>query len=961
MKSQPRYFSALLSACFLLAWIASAGAQQKKVLDHSAYDIWNNINERMISNNGQWAMFSLSPRDKDAELRIKGLSSGQSFVVPRGESAAFSNASSFAVFMVRAFKDSVKQAKRDKVKDEKAPKDSLGIINLASGEKFMAARVKSFKMPKESGEWAAYLLEKEIKKKEEAKEKEKSEGEKKSEESGEKKPKDKKKKKPKKEGTTLVLRNLESGEEHRFESVVDYGFSENGERLFFTASSKDSTADGVYLVEPGSGAKTTVLAGAGEYLKAEFDKSGKQLAFVSNRDDFLADKPLFQLYHWRAGDTEAAVIAQAEASAFPPEWSVSQYGDVSFSENGKRIFFGSAPKPEPDPEEETPEDEKVKLDIWSWNDPLLQPMQLVRAKQERERSYRAVVYLDSKKIVQLADENMPEITLGNRGDADIAVGRSNMAYRKEISWESPRFNDVYVVDLKTGERKAVIEKLQSTATLSPNAGYISWWDRDVLEWFVYDVKSGKTVNASTRIEERLDNELHDWPYKPYSYGDAGWTNDDKLFLIYDKYDVWALDPTGKNAPRNLTEGEGRKTETRFRYVRLDRDENGIDASKPLLLSAFRLDTKAGGFYTDRIKGSSAPHELVMMDRRFSNPRKAKKADVLLYSRSSFVEFPDLWTSAVDFSGAKKISDANPQQSEYLWGSAELTSWHSADGIELQGILYKPEKFDPSKKYPMMVYFYEKMSNGLHSHRPPAPARSSISFSFYTSRGYVVFVPDIPYRVGYPGESCVNAVVPGVLSVLEKGFVDKKRIGVQGHSWGGYQIAYLITRSNLFAAAEAGAPVSNMVSAYGGIRWGSGMSRMFQYERTQSRIGGTLWEYPLRYIENSPIFWADKIETPLMYMHNDEDGAVPWYQGIELFVALRRLNQPVWMLNYNGEAHGLRQHKNQVDFAIRMQQFFDHYLKDAPAPVWMQEGVPAVKKGKTMGTELVTPDDHGRRN
>jgi dipeptidyl aminopeptidase/acylaminoacyl peptidase len=254
---------------------------------------------------------------------------------------------------------------------------------------------------------------------------------------------------------------------------------------------------------------------------------------------------------------------------------------------------------------------------------------------------------------------------------------------------------------------------------------------------------------------------------------------------------------------------------------------------------------------------------------------------------------------------------------------------------------------------MMVYFYERLSDNLHGHVIPAPGSSSINISFYVSRGYIVFTPDIPYRIGYPGESAFNAVIPGVLSVLSRGFVDEQRVGVQGHSWGGYQIAYLITKTDIFRAAEAGAPVANMVSAYGGIRWESGMSRMFQYEKTQSRLGGTLWETPMRFIENSPIFWADKVNTPLLMMHNDEDGAVPWEQGIEYFVALRRLGKPVWMLNYNGEAHGLRKDVNRKDWTIRMQQFFDHYLLDAPAPVWLEEGVPATEKGRNLGLELVS--------
>ena len=311
-----------------------------------------------------------------------------------------------------------------------------------------------------------------------------------------------------------------------------------------------------------------------------------------------------------------------------------------------------------------------------------------------------------------------------------------------------------------------------------------------------------------------------------------------------------------------------------------------------------------------------------------------------------------WDSDEDFRNMEKISDANPQQAEYLWGSAEIVEWISNDRTPLQGILIKPEGFDPSKKYPMMVYFYERMSDGLHRYNTIRPGSSSVIPSFYVSRGYVFFIPDIPYEIGHPGESAIDAVVPGVLKILDEGYVDPDRIGVQGHSWGGYQIAYMVTRTNLFAAAEAGAPVSNMTSAYGGIRWQTGMSRQFQYERTQSRIGGSLWEETLRYINNSPLFEADKVQTPVLMLHNDEDGAVPWYQGIEYYMALRRLQKPVWTLNYNGEAHGLRRRANQKDWMIRMQQFFDHYLLDAPAPVWMEKGVPAVEKGKTLGLELV---------
>ncbi len=287
----------------------------------------------------------------------------------------------------------------------------------------------------------------------------------------------------------------------------------------------------------------------------------------------------------------------------------------------------------------------------------------------------------------------------------------------------------------------------------------------------------------------------------------------------------------------------------------------------------------------------------------------------------------------------------------LWHTLSRPEWTSLDGQKLRGMLVKPEGFDPKKKYPMIVNFYEKSSDDVNLYRTLEPLRSQINYTFYSNRGYLVFNPDIPYREGYPGESCMNAVVAGVTNLIDKGFVDEKRVAVQGHSWGGYQVAYLVTKTNMFRCAGSGAPVVNMVSAYGGIRWESGLMRMFQYEHTQSRIGGSLWQYPLRYLENSPIFSVDKVQTPVLILHNDKDGAVPWYQGIEFFGALRRLDKPVWMLNYNDEPHWPVKLQNRIDYQIRMQQYFDYYLKDAPMPRWMQRGVPAMEKGILQGLEL----------
>jgi dipeptidyl aminopeptidase/acylaminoacyl peptidase len=530
------------------------------------------------------------------------------------------------------------------------------------------------------------------------------------------------------------------------------------------------------------------------------------------------------------------------------------------------------------------------------------------------------------------------------------VGQSNLPYRQLISWEFPEYNDVYLINMQSGDHELVLTKLQYAARLSPEGRYLYWWDRSELEWYVKDVRSGAPVQVSAGIPHAVHNEDHDWPFDPYPYGSAGWTADDEHFLVYDRHDIWALDPEG-GEPVNITDGYGRSNNLRLRYVDLDREEESIQPEANLLLSAFHYENKQSGYYRDRVTGGQSPEELIFMQRRFAGMKQADDAETLLYTRESFQEFPDLWVASPDFRAPEKLSDVNPQQSEYLWGSAELVRWRSLDGEQLQGILYTPENFHPDSTYPMLTYFYEKNSDNLYRHWAPEAHRSIINFTFYASRGYVIFVPDIPYQIGYPGESALDAVLPGVSQLMAEPWVDAENLGVQGHSWGGYQIAYLVTQTDIFKCAEAGAPVSNMVSAYGGIRWGSGMSRMFQYEQTQSRIGGSLWEYPLRYIENSPIFFADKINTPLLILHNDQDGAVPWYQGMELFVALRRLNKPAWMINYNNEPHWPVKYQNRVDWAKRMQTYFDHYLKGAPAPVWLEQGIPATEKGETLGFEV----------
>lgn len=935
-----------LTALIWLAATISAAAQEpgaRRPLDHGVYDHWKRVMEERLSNDGRWLLYALAPEEGDAVLEVKETSASGRHVVPRGSGGRFSEDGRWAVFMIKPELQATRAAKRAKKKPEEQPKDSLGILDLATGLLVKIERVQSFKLPEEGSGWLAYLLEKEATK-----------DTARTEDTTGAAPQDSAQKRPKKkkeEGATLILRRLETGAEQRYEHVVEYAFATNARRFAFATSTRDGSGDGIHLVDLETGVSMPLMTGQGVYKHLTFDASGEQLAWITDRDDYAARQPAFSLVHWRAGGQLGARVRPG-SPGLREGWWVSEDADLAFSKDGRRLFFGTAPRPVPDPEDEPAEWEEVKLDVWNWRDPLLQPMQLVQRERELKRSYRAVLHLRDNRVVQLADDSVPEVTVAREGESDVALGVSDVPYRQLVSWDFPRYHDAYLIDVRSGTRRRVLEKIQAEPDLSPDGRYLTWWDGHRRAWFALSTQGGSPVNLTAQVPYPVHDELNDAPMIPPPYGMAGWTAEDRSFLVYDAHDIWATDPTGRRPPRRVTEGVGRRTNREFRYLRLDPEARFIPEREPILLRVFDRGTKGSGFARDRLEGEAEPQVLVLEDRTFRLLQKAKRADVLLFTRERFDEFPDLWVSDLTGRTPRRMSEANPAMREFRWGTAELVRWRSLNGQPLEGLLFKPEGFDPAGRYPMLVYFYETMSDGLHTFRTPIAGGSSISISFYVSRGYVVFVPDVHYRIGYPGESAFDCVVSGVLHILSQGFVDPSRVGVQGHSWGGYQIAYLLTRTNIFAAAEAGAPVANMTSAYGGIRWGSGMSRMFQYERSQSRIGGSLWDAQRLYFENSPLFRADRIETPLLMLHNDQDDAVPWYQGIELFVALRRLGKPAWLLNYNGEPHGLRKWQNRKDWAVRMQQFFDHYLKDAPPPVWLARGVPAVLKGKTLGLELL---------
>ncbi len=929
-----------------IALLATNVDAQKKPLDLTVFDEWQSIGMKELSNNGSWVAYQVNAQESDNTLNFFGLKTDKNLSFHRGEQSVFTADSKFAVFKIRPFYKDLKLVRIKKKKEHEIAKDSIGILNLATNQVEKLPNIKSFKTPKKGGSFLAYLLEKEEAKNDK---KDKSDSTKTKDKPSKPAGKDKKD-----TPLELVLRNLISGQKKSFKNVMNYEFSENGKQLIFSTKqekkdSLDKTKYGVFLVNTATFVQKQLVDTIGDFKQFAFDELANKVAFVGTSDEEKKENKTYYLYYSATNNPQQ--IKKSELLGLKKDWQVSENRQPKFSKDGNSLFIGLMPKLA---EKDTTliADDYAKVDVWSYKDDFIQPQQLKNLEREKKRSYLSVIDLSNPaKVIQLADLDMNQVEILNEGNSNFALGTSDNAYRLSSNWDVTGRKDYYIINTKTGQRELFAKALAGKVEMSPNGKFAVFYNAENGLWSSYNIETKETKVLNKKLKVKFYDEENDSPTLAQEYGVAYFTDNDETVLIKDRYDIWEFDLVGNRRPENMTNGFGRKHNITFDINQLNDDIKTLNRDNLVYLGAFNNQNKQSGVYQTIISKAKNPEEVVMSNTWGAQKMtKALNANEFIYTKESFRNSPDVYVST-NFKDEKKISAINPQQKDYLWGNGELVTWKTYSGKDATGVVYKPENFDPNKKYPMIVYFYEKLSDNLNRYQAPAPTPSRINHTYFVSNDYIVFTPDISYTIGHPGKSAEDYINSGVEALKKNTWVNGSKIAIQGQSWGGYQVAHLITATNMYAAAWTGAPVVNMTSAYGGIRWGTGMSRQFQYEQTQSRIGKTLWEAPELYIENSPLFNMPKVTTPVVIMHNDEDGAVPWYQGIEMFMALRRLGKPVWMLNYNGDDHNLIKRANKNDIQQRQVQFFDHYLKDKPAPKWMTEGVSAINKGIDWGFDL----------
>jgi dipeptidyl aminopeptidase/acylaminoacyl peptidase len=905
---------------------ATSDPTTKKVLGLPDIGRWKRINGTALSADGKWLTYAFAPNDGDDTLFVKSLDSDKLYAIPRGSGAVISDDSRHVGYFVapaRNGRGGNAPAGRGGAVPFAGPPRKFELLDLATGAKFEVPDAATFKFSKGSKFVAVRA--------------------------------NKASSSAKQDGADLVLRELATGVTQNIGNVNLYDFDDAGRMLAYTVDAAERLGNGVYVVDLASGESKVLSSASLDFDQLAWSDKGEGLAVLrgdKKKENLQRDNTLLVWKDVTGNEPRAIEYDPAKDESFPKGMVVSELGAIRWARDGSRLFVGLKAQ-SPDPAAGTPSTEpRANVDVWHWKDAEVQSVQMIRIAQERRATLPAAFDVASGKLVPIADDVMRNVT--PLPDPRWALGRVDTTYRTEVQWGGSKA-DLYRVSTSTGERSLIERGVTRTMGSSPDGKYFVYLkNRKIV---AYNTETGRNtvLGASDKID--FIDATDDHPYETPTYGVAGWSKDGKSLIVNHRYDLYLLPLDGGKAT-NLTGGVGDAEQIVFRLVRLDRpagggrggrggaaaasddEDQGVDLSKPLLLSAYGEWTKKSGYYTLAPGGKPTP--LLYDDEAIGQVQKAANADRIVFTRQSFSEPPDLWVSNTGFTSPTKVTNANPFITEYAWGTKKLIDFKNSKGQRLQGTLTLPANYQPGKKYPMLVYFYEILSN-THNNFPMPIYDDRPHFAEYASDGYLVFEPDIVYETGRPGSSALDCVTSGVKEVIRQGYADPQHIGIQGHSWGGYETSYILTQTDMFAAVVTGAPPSNLVSFYDETYPGTGTLQQGIVEVGQVRMGTNPWENHQLFEEQSAVYNVRNIKTPFLILHGTADNAVDWHQGLELYGAAKRWGKQVILLSYPGEPHHLARKENQKDFQLRMKQFFDHYLKGAPAPKWMTDGVTQVEK------------------
>ena len=965
----------------LLVWILvsiPAGAVQspqaagdRRAMGLADIVAWKNAGATTISNDGHWIAYRMSPIEGASDVIVRATEGEQVYKFPVGESPSagggaagageigppaatlrFSEDAKWVAFMVYP-----SRAESARLRRQRRPiQAKVQLLDLTSGKDVTIENVRRFAFAGERGGWIAL-------------QKAPATG---GAPGGASTPaagapggapaasaaagaaSDRPK------GADLILHGLTTGLDLNIGNVAEFAFDKSGRFLALIIDAPDKAGNGLQLRNMESGVVSVLDSDKASYERLVWTEKGDGLSLVKGTDDKRYKDKVYAAIGFTgfgAAAPQKVIYDPATDKGFPDGMSISPMRGATWAEDLSAMLFGirsvkkADAKPDAKPADaaaeppaaaappDTPDEEKVDLVLWHYKDPRLQSQQQVQEESDKNFSFLSIYRVNEKKFIRLADETVRSVSPAPK--EKYALGTDLREYELMSNLDGRRYQDVYVINLQTGDRKLALKKAPYMGQPSTDGTKFYYYSDG--NYFVYDMASDKSVNLTATVPASFIDTEDDHNVAKPPRPAVGWTKDSDAVLLSDGWDIWKV-PVANGAAVNLTVN-GKKDGIRYRSIlRLDPDERGIDFSVPRYVTTFGEYTKKGG--VARLDPGKPGVQPLLWDDATFGLQKARKADVYFYTKSTYKDPADFYVTDASLKPGRKITAVDDQVKAFAWSSGSMlvdytvTLGKGLKPQKLQGSLFLPANYEKGKTYPTIVYIYEKLTSGHNSFA--TPTANGFNKSAYTSNGYAVLQPDITYKLNDPGVSAVVCITAAVKAAIATGVVDPKHVGLQGHSWGGYQTAFTVTQTDMFAAAVAGAPLTNMVSMYSLIYKNSGGTNQAIFESSQGRFLGGYWDNWEAYVRNSPVNFAKNVKTPLIILHNDKDGAVDFTQGVEYYNTLRRLGKNVIMLEYLGENHGLAKRANQQDYTIRMKEFFDHYLKGAPAPKWMTDGVPRLE-------------------
>jgi dipeptidyl aminopeptidase/acylaminoacyl peptidase len=901
----------------LAALLPSIGfAQARPTVRPAEYGKWESLAGGTLAPNGQWLAYTVNRVNEENELRLGATTRDTTVAVRYGSAPVFTGDSRWLAYAI-----GVSPAERDKLtKDKKPVHNAVGFRSLATGATEVVKDVTQFRF---SGDGRFLAMRRYP-----------AEG---------------------KRAADLIVQDLEHGTKITFGNVSEFAWSDTRALLAIAVETEGGAGNGVQLYDASTGTTRVLDSSPSLYRMLAWREKSEDLAVLRSRADKEFRDTTHVVLAWtrvNAANSQRRELDPAKATGFPATMRVAEHRRPEWAKDGAIVYVGLRPRDRStraadssiattgtdnsdggptqgrDSTRAKNDDKPSDVQVWHAKDVRIMPMQKVQEQQDLQRTLLTAWHLGDGHVVQIATDLL-ETARVLRGDR-FATETDRRPYAFGAKFGRP-YSDVYIVDVRSGERRKALEKVRFFYGGSVTGRKVAWYDGK--DYWTMDVATGARTNLTSTLQANFGDPDYDYPGDMTPPADfQGWAKGDRAVLVADEYDVWSLNPDGSGG-RRLTSGTSDRVV--YRYARTSRrDDDGIDLANAYL-SIFGKRTKQSGYA--RLRGGSVDR-LVFDDASINRLVRADSTDTFAFTRERYDDSPDWFAGAADLRAARQVSATNRFQKDYAWGKTELVSYRTVAGRDLQGVLLYPANYDASKKYPMIVYPYELLSQTLNLYIVPTE-RSYYDPTVWSQNGYFVLRPDIVFRGRDPGISVLEALEPAVRSVTSRGLVDSTKVGLVGHSWGGYEATFVPTRSNMFAAAVAGAPITNFLSFAGAIHWTPGIAEFDHWETGQARMDVPFWEDMAAYVRNSPAAKVNELRTPMLMEFGDADGTVDWHQGVEFYNFARRAGRDDFvMLVYPGEDHGLRKKENQIDYHRRINQWFDHWLKGEPAPKWMTDGM-----------------------